>query len=136
VAAFRSPGFVTYRTVLAMREVRSAVRASPSALDELLSAEQEIAARLADAQRAAAAIIAAARAAAAVREQEAEAALARALAALDKRARTEREALVLAIEQEAARTVERYRSLSDTEVARLAAYVVAEVTGLGPQSVP
>jgi hypothetical protein len=116
-----------------MREVRSAVRASPSALDELLQAEQEIAVRMADAERAAAAIIADARAAVAVREQEAEAALARDLAVLDERARTERAALVLAIEEEAARTVQRYRSLVDSEVARLAAYAVAEVTGLGPE---
>jgi vacuolar-type H+-ATPase subunit H len=119
-----------------MREVHSAVRASPSALDELLSAEQEIAARLADAERAAAEIIAAARAAATTREQEAEAALARELAALDERARTERAALVLAIEQEAARTVQRYRSLSDAEVGQFAASAVAEVTGLGPEQAP
>lgn len=119
-----------------MREVRSAVRASPSALDELLSAEQEIAARLSDAERAAAAFIAAARAAAAVREREAEAALARELAALDEGARTQREALVLAIEQEAARTVQRYRSLSDAEIAQFAASAVAEVTGLGPEQAP
>ena len=119
-----------------MREVRSAARASPSALDELLLAEQEIAARLADAERAGAAIIADARAAAAVREQEAEAALASELAALDERSRTERTALVLAIEQEAARTVQRYRSLVDAEVARLAAYAVEEVTGLGPGHSP
>lgn len=119
-----------------MREVRSADRTPPSALDELLLAEQEIAARMADAERAAATIIADARAAAAVREQQAEAVLARELAALDERARTERAALVMAIEQEAARTVQRYRSLVDAEVARLAADAVVEVTGLGPWQAP
>ncbi|MFI5310911.1 MAG: hypothetical protein ACHQQ3_06730 [Gemmatimonadales bacterium] len=118
-----------------MRETPS-VRASPSALDELLLAEQEIAARQADAERAASVIIATARAAAAVREQEADAALAHELSALDEDARTTRAALVLAIEQEAARTVQRYGSLSDAEVARLAAYAVVEVTGLGPERSP
>jgi vacuolar-type H+-ATPase subunit H len=119
-----------------MRAVHSTVRPSPSALDELLSAEQQIAAQLADADRAAAVIVAAARTDAAGREQAADAALARELAALDERARTERAALAQSIEQEAARTVQRYRSLGDAEVARLAAHAVSEVTGLGREHAP
>jgi hypothetical protein len=122
--------------VPAVREVPPPVRASPSALDELLIAEQEIAARLAAAEREASGILAAARATEAAHEQDAEAALARDLAALDEAAARGRAALVLAIEQEAERTVERYRSLDDAQVVEFAASAVAEVTGLGPGSAP
>jgi hypothetical protein len=104
--------------------------APPSALDELLETEDRIAATLADAVEAAGALVAAATADAATREREVEARLVADLAALDQRAQAAREELIRAIEAEAAQTANRYRSLSDTEVVRLAEFVAAEVTGL------
>jgi hypothetical protein len=110
--------------------------APPSALDELLETEDRIAATLADATEAAEALVAGARADANSREREVEARLATDLAALDQRARMARENLVRAIEAEAAQTANRYRSLSDAEVARLAELVASEVTGLMAEARP
>ena len=103
---------------------------SQSALDELLATEAGIANRLAEADREAEAVLAAARRDAETGEREAAEALARELAGLDERGRLAREALVRGIEDVASRAVQRYRSLTDAEVAHLAAAAVADVTGL------
>lgn len=105
-----------------------------SALDRLLSAEREIAARAASAERDAAATIESARADAGAVEREAEAALDAELASREARAGLERETLARRIEDEGTRLVARYRALNDGEAARLARFVVAEVTGLQPET--
>jgi len=110
----------------------SAVHQTPSALDELLATEAGIAGRLADAERDAEALLVAARAEALMLDRRATEALAGELAELDERARLAREALVRRIEGDAERAVQRYRTLTDAEIARLAAGAVAEATGLGP----
>jgi hypothetical protein len=108
---------------------------APSALDELLATEAGIAQRLADADREAEAMLTGARQRAEACERDAAGALARELAGLDERARLAREALVRGIEEEAARVVQRYRNLTDAEIAQLAAASVADATGLEPQGV-
>jgi hypothetical protein len=108
--------------------------AKPSALDELLSTEQEIAAQMAAAEHEASELTSAARSEAETIERNAAAALATELAALDKRDVDAREELVRKLEADGARLVARYRSLADAEVERLAAFVVSEITGLTIES--
>ena len=62
--------------------------------------------------------------------REAAAALVAELTSLDQRSEATRAALVGTMEDEAARLVTRYRTLGDDEIARLAAFVVSDVTGL------
>jgi hypothetical protein len=112
------------------RRTAQAGAAKPSALDELLATEQEIAAQMAAAEHEASELTAAARVEAETIEREAAAALAAELAALDKRDDAAREALVRMLEDDGARLVARYRSLADAEIQRLAAFVVSESTGL------
>lgn len=113
------------------RRTAQAGAAKPSALDELLATEQEIAAQMAAAEHEAEALTAAARTDAETIGREAAAALATALAALDERDGRAREALVRKLEEDGERLVARYRSLTDAEVGRHAAFVVSEITGLG-----
>ena len=115
-----------------------ATKAQPprSAFDELIATEQEIAAGAAAAEREAEALLAVARLGAASGARESAQALERELTRLDERARSVRETLVRTIEAEAARNIARYRSLSDAEVAGLAAEAAAEVTGLAPERAP
>ncbi|MFI5310997.1 MAG: hypothetical protein ACHQQ3_07175 [Gemmatimonadales bacterium] len=87
--------------------------------------------RAATAEREAEAELATARAEAEAAEHDAAEALSRELSELDERARIVREALVRAIEEDAARTVLHYRSLTDAEVESLAAFAIADATGLG-----
>ena len=108
--------------------------AKQSALDELLSTEQEIALQQAAADREAAALTAAARNDAEEITRTAAAALASELAALDKRDEATRAELVRSLEAGGARLVSKYESLGADEIARMAAFVVKEVTGLTPES--
>ncbi len=112
----------------------SVLHQSPSALDELLATEAGIAKRMADAERDAEAMLAGARADVEAGQRSAAESLARELAELDERARLAREALVRGIERDAEREVQRYRNLTDAEIARLATGSIAEATGLGPEN--
>jgi hypothetical protein len=112
------------------RRTAHAGASKPSALDELLSTEQEIAAQMAAAEQEAATLTAAARSDAEAIEREAAAALATELAALEKRDGDARAELVRELEDESARLVTRYRTLADEEVERFAAFVVSDITGL------
>jgi len=58
------------------------------------------------------------------------------LARFDEARRVAREVEVAAIEQEAQRAIARFCSLTDAEVARLAAQVVLEATGLAAEVAP
>ena len=108
----------------------------PSALDELLVAEQEIAAQMAAAEQEAAGLVAAARTDAAAIESAAATALAKELADLETRDAAARLALTRALEEEGARLVTRYRSLGDEEIGRLAMFVISDITGLAGASAP
>ena len=112
------------------RRTAHAGAAKPSALDELLSTEQEIAAQMAAAEQEAATLTAAARSDAEAIEREAAAALATELAALEKRDGDARAELVRKLEDEAARLVTHYQTLADGEIERFAAFVVSDITGL------
>src|ERR1035437_130991 len=116
--------------LLGGRRTAQAGTAKPSALDELLSTEQEIAAQLAAAEREAAELTAAARHDAEALEREADAALTAELAALDKRDGDARAALVRQLEAEGARLAASYGALSNADIERHAAFVASEVTGL------
>ena len=107
-----------------------------SALDDLLTVEQEIAQSLADAEREAEALLATARADAGTIERDAATVLALELAGLDARARAECDALTRSIEDDAARLVKRYRALDDATIVRLAADVAAKVAGLATEPAP
>jgi hypothetical protein len=120
--------------LLGGRRKAAAGAATPSALDELLLTEQEIAVQMAAAEKEAAALAAAAHGEAETIEREAAAALTAELAALDKSDETARGELVRKMEDEAARLVARYGALGDEEIARLAAFVVSEITGLAGES--
>ncbi len=112
------------------RRTAKAGAATPSALDELLSTEQEIAAQMVAAEQEAATLTAAAHSDAEAIEPEAATALAAELAALEKRDGDARAELVRKLEDEGSRLVTRYQTLADEEVERLAAFVVADITGL------
>jgi hypothetical protein len=104
--------------------------AKPSALDELLSTEQEIAAQMAAAEREAAELTAAARHDAEAFEREADASLNAELAVLAKRDGDARAELVRQLEDEGVRLVASYGALSPADIARHAAFVESEITGL------
>ncbi len=106
--------------------------AAPSALDELLDAERQIAARNADVARECAAMLDRARVDASAIAAAATAALDAEILQLDERTRRERDALVAGIEAEAARTIAHYEHLADAEVTRLAELIATRVTGLSP----
>ena len=110
--------------------------APPSALDQLLAVEGEIAAGEAAAAGDARALLDAARADIEARERQAATALERELAELDALARDRQAAAGGEIEEVAARLAARYRSLSAAEVARLAAFVADRVTGLIVEGAP
>lgn len=107
----------------------------PSALDELLSTEQEIAAQMAVAEREAAELAAAATRDADAIEREAAAALDSELAALDARNESSRVELQKKLEDDAARLVARYRSVGDDEVAQHARFALSEVTGFALETI-
>jgi hypothetical protein len=107
-----------------------------SALDDLLTVEQEIAGILASAEKEASALLATARDEAAATAGVAESALGIELAALDEQARAERDAATKAIEDEAARSVQHYRELDDATVARLAEAMAVDVAGLSTAGSP
>jgi len=119
--------------LLGGRRKAHAEAAKPSALDELLRTEQEIAAQMAAAEGEAQGLTATARADAEAIEREAAAALAAELEGLDRRDEAVRAEQAYKIEDDHARLVARYRTLPDEEVARLAAFVVSEITGLTPE---
>jgi hypothetical protein len=110
--------------------------AKPSALDELLSTEQEIAAQMAAAEREAAELTSAARQGAEAFEREADAALIAELATLDTRDRDACAALVRQLEDGGARLTASYVALSQADIERHAAFVASEVTGLSIESGP
>ena len=112
------------------RKASQAGAAKSSALDQLLSTEQDIAVQMDAAEREAAALIAAARGDATARDGEAAASLATELAELNGADAAALAELVRAMEEESARLVSRYRSLDDEEIARLSAFVVSDITGL------
>ena len=116
--------------LLGGRRTAQAATAKPSALDELLSTEKDIAAQMAAAAREAAELTAAARHDTEAQEREAEAALAAELAALDKRDGDARAELIRQLEDEGARLVASYGALSPADLERHAAFVVSEITGL------
>jgi hypothetical protein len=116
--------------LLGGRRTAQSGTAKPSALDELLATEQQIAAQTAAAEREAAELNAAARLEAGAFELEAEAALTAELAALAKRDGDARAALVRRIEEDGARLVASYGTLSQADIERHAAFVVSDVTGL------
>lgn len=116
--------------LLGGRRTAQAATAKPSALDELLSTEKDIAAQMAAAEREAAELTAAARHDTETQEREAEAALAAELAALDKRDGDARAELIRQLEDEGARLVASYGTLSPVDIERHAAFVVSEITGL------
>jgi hypothetical protein len=110
--------------------------AKPSALDELLSTEQEIAAQMAAAEREAAELTAAARHDAEAFEREADAALTAELAALDRRDDEARAALIRTLEDDGARLAASYAALSSSDIERHAAFVASEATGLAIEPGP
>jgi hypothetical protein len=112
------------------------VPAPVSALDALLATEQEIAAELARAERESAAVIAAAHADADASLREAATSLSAELGALEARDASARDAMVRRLEDEAARLSNRYRTLAEPEVERLAAIAVRDVTGLDAGQAP
>ena len=110
----------------------SSDRKLASALDELLMVEEEIAGTLAAAKAQAGALVAAARLEAAAITHDADVALGVELAALAAQASADRDTATKAIEAEASLTAQRFRTLDDATVARLAATIAAEVVGLSP----
>jgi hypothetical protein len=104
--------------------------AVPSALDELLDAEREIAARATQVAAECEATLDAARAEAATIERDGVAALDRELTDARAAAAADREAAAGAIDAAADRQIHRYQSLSPAELERLAEVVAARVTGL------
>jgi hypothetical protein len=115
------------------RRTGQAGAAKPSALDELLATEREIAAQMAAAEHEASELTMAARGEAETIERDAAAALATEMATLDKRAGDSRAELTRKLEDDGARLVARYRSLPDAEIGRLAAFVASEITGLATE---
>ena len=111
------------------RDTRHPERAA-SALDELLAAEQEIAAQGAATAAECAALLDAARADAAVMTRDAADALDRELAAARNASHHRCDALVHDIELETARAIGHYRNLTEMDVDRLAEFVAVRVTGL------
>jgi hypothetical protein len=107
-----------------------------SALDDLLTVEQEIAGILAAAEQEADAVLAKARAEAAAIAGDAELALSIELAHLESQAKAEQLAAAKAIEDEAAISVARYRALDDATILRLAETMAAEVAGLSLEPSP
>ncbi|MBL0172038.1 MAG: hypothetical protein IPP90_15200 [Gemmatimonadaceae bacterium] len=103
---------------------------SESALEALLHVESAVAARLERARADAASVLADAAVAVADCAQQAEAALALELAALDAAHAQALTAIAREVAQSAADQVVRYRSVSADDTARLAAVVLADVTGL------
>ena len=95
-----------------------------------LTTEQEIAAQMDAAEQEAATLTAAAHSDAEAIEREAAAALAAELATREKRDGDARAELVRKLEDEGAQLVTRYQTLADEEIERLAAFVVADITGL------
>jgi hypothetical protein len=116
--------------LLGGRRTAQSGTAKPSALDELLSTEQEIATQMAAAEREAAELTAAARHDAEALEREDEAALTAELAALAKRDGDARAELVRRLEDEGARLVASYGALAQADIERHAAFAVSEITGL------
>jgi hypothetical protein len=116
--------------LLGGRRTAQAGTAKPSALDELLSTEQEIAAQMAAAAREAAELTAAARHDAEAFEREAESSLTAELAVLAKRDGDARAELVRQLEDEGVRLVASYGALSPADIARHAAFVESEISGL------
>jgi hypothetical protein len=110
--------------------------APPSALDQLLAVEREIAAGEAAAADEARAILDSARADIEAQERLAATALERELAELDALARDRQAAAGGEIEEVAARLAARYRSLGAADVARLAAFVADRVTGIIADGAP
>jgi len=110
--------------------------AAPSAFDELLSAEQELARGAGEEERACEALLARAQEEIAQWERGAAAELERELEQGAARAAAERAAAVRSIESSAGKLIQRYRALSAAEVARLAADLVAEATGLAAEPSP
>lgn len=102
----------------------------PSALDQLLAVEREIAAVEAATADEIRALLDAARVDIEARERDAATALDRELAELDALARDREAAAGAEIGEIAARRAARYRSLNAADVARLAAFVADRVTGL------
>lgn len=107
-----------------------AAAAKPSALDELLSTEREIATQMAAAEREGAELTAAARRDADALEREAGTALLTELSELAKRDGDARAALVKKVEDEGARLVASFDALTQADIERHAAFVVTEITGL------
>lgn len=103
---------------------------APSALDELLVAEREIAAGSAQVAAECAALMVAARADATTIEHEAADVLDRALAAQRADAARERARTVAAIAEEATAAIGRYGRMSEGEITTLAEFVAEQVTGL------
>ncbi|MEQ1690313.1 MAG: hypothetical protein ABMA00_03460 [Gemmatimonas sp.] len=101
-----------------------------SALDALLRVENAVASRLEHARAATAIVLADAAADAAARSQKAGMALTLELAALDAEQAETLATIARDVAQAAADLVERYRSVSADATARLAAVVLADVTGL------
>jgi hypothetical protein len=123
-------------TTMRRRSAGAADPAQPSALDELLATERDIAAREMAAAREAQALVGAAIADNEANEREAAVALGRELEDLDRQARATEAAAVSALEREAADRAVRYRSLSADEIARLATFVCDRVTGLSVTASP
>ncbi len=107
-----------------------------SLLETLIETERELAIVGEAGEREAEAVLAQARAEVAAADRAQSEALELELARFDEARRVEREAAVAAIEQEAQRAIARFRSLSEAEVARLAAQVVLEATGLAAEAAP
>jgi hypothetical protein len=119
--------------VVSLRKRKPAIGApEQSALDELLATEQELAAHMAAAAREAESLIAAARAQADAIKLEGDAALGVELAQAEANAAAARFALVRTLEAEGGRLVVRYRTLTETEISSMAAFIICEATGLIP----
>jgi hypothetical protein len=123
-------------TTIPKRAAGAADTALPSALDQLLATEREIAEGEAAAAREVRSLFDAVRADIEAREHRAATALERELEDLDARARASQATAVAAIEDDAARRAARYHSLSAADVARLAAFVSDRVTGLAQAGTP
>ncbi len=113
------------------RTTSSVAPVPTSALDALLAAEQEIAQRLADADRDGAEILRVARADAAATSIAAADVLALELAAIAARSSADIARAVGDIRRDALQAVARYHALTPAEVTALGADVAARSTGLG-----
>jgi hypothetical protein len=107
-----------------------------SVLDQLLEAEQEIAALERNAVAAAHEILGRARSEIEVLERQGAEALASELEELDATARHEQQARIAEIEAEAACHAARYRALSPSEIAGLATFVADRLTGRLAETAP